>query len=131
MAYNVTKARERRAKAVVDCGEDGCINLEFYPERLTPEHQGLVDEAAKSPDVGPGDTMAAMLVPLIADWDVMVDVPVAGSKTSAVLKQEKLEISAKGLKHLPYHIVSKIMDEVNKATTPGEAPTPASEGSFS
>ena len=113
------------------------LNIKYRPNAYTPR---LEEESAKAQTTNKaGEMLKSMLVPLIADWDMMHYVqetdldgtPLFDNANRPIKKLVKMEITHEAFSDIPLSVLSKIFSEIAEKMTPGKTSQPSLEGSFS
>ena len=112
------------------------LNLKYRPNAYTPR---LEEESARAQSTGKaGDMLKAMLIPLIASWDMTHEVAQVDAEGKPVtkdgkqaIKLEVLPITMDSFDDVPLSVLSKILGAVAEDITPSKQSQPSLEGSFS
>lgn len=135
------KSESRQLKPLLYAGEE--LNVAYYPNSFTPEMEEEQERVQSG--MSAGNMLINMCVPLIADWDLMDEVPVLENDPSegGVTKQKigldgkpmttliKVPIDENGLRRVPMRVLTDIVKAIGDDLTPGETKSSNSEGTFS
>lgn len=136
MSFKVNKVIQETADGEVKFPDGSKLQFKYRPYAYTPNHEDAVTVARE--DEKAGSTLKAMIIPLVAWWDVVIEEPLLDangepmfdSKKRPLVKETPVPIDKVGLGLVPIKALNMIMSQIIDDMSPGETKSETSEGSF-
>lgn len=140
MAFSLKKLADEDRDGFITMPNGDKLNFKYKPYAYTPDHEDLVEIAREESKAG--NTLKAMIIPLLAEWDVVNEIPrreedeagnliaVRGDDGEIIYDQVPVPITEEGIGPVPIAILNMLMSAIIDDMSVGKTKSTTSEGSF-